>query len=249
MGSKLPDDLHEWVSFDDTKEARTWVFDVTFLTSNWSCIFGQGCQGVLTGPAEDLVQGCCSYGAHFIDDADVAKVEGWAATLSDEEWQFKSKAKRGITKTDRDGSVTTRLVDDACIFLNRPDFHAGAGCALHYAAMRRGTSYVAMKPDVCWQLPLRREESVSETGHVTTTIKQWDRSGWGEGGNDFHWWCTQDDTRAFVGKTRVVDSMRDELVAMVGDETYTDLLAYMDARATAPKPALLPHPVRRIPGA
>ena len=67
----LPNDLHEWVSFDDHEEDRTWVFDVTFLTSSWNCIFGNGCQGVLTGTAEELVQGCCSYGAHFVDADDV----------------------------------------------------------------------------------------------------------------------------------------------------------------------------------
>ena len=44
------DDAHEWLSFEDEDEERTWVFDVTFLTSNWSCIFGYGCQGVLTSP-------------------------------------------------------------------------------------------------------------------------------------------------------------------------------------------------------
>ena len=242
MGSTLPNDLHEWVSFDDTKEARTWVFDVTFLTSNWSCIFGQGCQGVLTGPAEELIQGCCSYGAHFIDDADVAKVEGWAATLSDEEWQFKAKAKRGITKTDRDGSVTTRLIDDACIFLNRPDFHAGAGCALHYAAIRRGTSYVAMKPEVCWQLPLRREESVDDNGHVTTTIKQWDRSGWGEGGAAFHWWCTEDPA-AFSGTDSVFATMKEELTEMVGAKVYERLGLYLQERVLRRTP--IAHPTVR----
>ena len=65
-----PDDLHEWVSFEDPDEERTWVFDLTFLTSPWSCIYGNGCQGVLTGPAADLHQGCCSYGAHFVDEDD-----------------------------------------------------------------------------------------------------------------------------------------------------------------------------------
>ena len=94
MTTPLPNDLHEWVSFDDHEEDRTWVFDVTFLTSSWNCIFGNGCQGVLTGPAEELVQGCCSYGAHFIDDDDVARVEAVAATLTAEEWQFKDKAKK-----------------------------------------------------------------------------------------------------------------------------------------------------------
>ena len=62
-----PPDAHEWVSFEDAEEMRTWVFDVTFLASRWTCIFGRGCQGVLTGPAPELVQGCCSYGAHFTD--------------------------------------------------------------------------------------------------------------------------------------------------------------------------------------
>ena len=79
--TRIPSDAHEWISFDDDKLEQTWVFDVTFLESPWTCIFGQGCQGVLTGPAEDLVQGCCSYGAHFIDDEDVARVEAAAATL------------------------------------------------------------------------------------------------------------------------------------------------------------------------
>ena len=69
------------------------MFDATFLTSRWTCIFGQGCQGVLTEPAPELVHGCCSrYGAHFIDGKDIRRVEKAAATLTDEEWQFKSKA-------------------------------------------------------------------------------------------------------------------------------------------------------------
>ena len=65
---------HEWISFEDPDEERTWVFDVTFLLSSWECIFGRGCQGVLTGPAPELVQGCCSYGAHFVDDDDMKDV-------------------------------------------------------------------------------------------------------------------------------------------------------------------------------
>ena len=71
-----PADAHEWVSFEDPTEARTWRFDVTFLLSHWECIFGNGCQGVLTAPAPELAQGCCSYGAHMTGDEDVARVEG-----------------------------------------------------------------------------------------------------------------------------------------------------------------------------
>ena len=73
--AKPPDDAHEWVSFEDEDEERTWVFDATFLTSNWMCIFGNGCQGVLTGPTPELVQGCCSYGAHLVDKKDARRVD------------------------------------------------------------------------------------------------------------------------------------------------------------------------------
>ena len=48
----------------------------------WTCIFGDGCQGVLTGPAPELVQGCCSYGAHFTDKADRRRVERLAKKLT-----------------------------------------------------------------------------------------------------------------------------------------------------------------------
>ena len=70
-----PTDTHEWISFEDDEEERTWMFDATFLTSNWTCIFGNGCQGVLTGPAPELVQGCCSYGAHLVNKKDARRVE------------------------------------------------------------------------------------------------------------------------------------------------------------------------------
>ncbi|MGH8989042.1 MAG: hypothetical protein ACRDXC_10700, partial [Acidimicrobiales bacterium] len=143
--------VHEWVSFEDPEEDRTWVFDVTFLMSRWTCIYGRGCQGVLTEPAPELVHGCCSYGAHFVDDADVRRVERAAAKLTDEQWQFRSRAsKKGITRTAKGGDTVTRLVDGACIFLNRPGFAAGPGCALHQAALARGRRPLDLKPEVCW---------------------------------------------------------------------------------------------------
>ena len=76
VGPSAPAETHEWVSFDDPDELRTWVFDVTFLLSGWECIFGRGCQGVLTGPAADANQGCCSYGAHLTDEEDARDRDG-----------------------------------------------------------------------------------------------------------------------------------------------------------------------------
>ncbi len=241
-----PADAHEWVSFEDPDEERTWVFDVTFLTSNWSCIYGQGCPGVLTGPAPELEHGCCSYGAHFVDKADLRRVERIARTLTPEEWQFHAKGQKGIAKKNAHGETITRLVDDACIFLNRPGFGAGAGCALHQVALRRGRPPLELKPDVCWQLPLRREDEVAEDGHVTSTVRQWDRRHWGEGGAEFHWWCTES-PEAFVGTRPVVTEMAAELTELVGAGIYRRLVAYLkdrEARRTTGQP--LPHPAVRL---
>src|SRR5262245_51677118 len=242
MAAVVPDDLHEYLSFEDPDEQRTWVFDVTFLLSSWTCIYGHGCQGVLTGPAPEREEGCCSYGAHFIDDEDVATVEAAADRLTDEQWQHRRKGRRGgIHRTDKDGTRITRLVDGACIFLNRPGFAGGAGCALHRAALDAGERFMDWKPDVCWQLPLRLDEHTAEHGHVTSTLREWKRRDWGEGGFEFDWWCT-DAPDAFVGKEAVYESMKDEIVELVGRPVYDILAGLLKDRA---KRAVLPHPAVR----
>ena len=237
-----PADAHEWVSFADPDEARTWRFDVTFLLSRWTCVFGRGCQGVLTGPAPELVQGCCSYGAHFTGDDDVARVRAAAARLTAEQWQHKARARRGLITTEADGTRVTRLVDGACIFLNRPDWPGGAGCALHQAALADGRPPLADKPDVCWQLPLRREDTVADDGHVTSEVGEWQRRHWGPGGDEFAWWCT-DSPDAFVGHQPVYVEMAHEIAAMCGDRVAALLRAYRDARGGRSVP--LAHPVVR----
>ncbi len=233
---------HEWVSFEDPAEARTWVFDLTFLLSRWTCIFGQGCHGVLTGPAADLVQGCCSYGAHFVDEADEAQVAAAAARLGADQWQHRARGRRGGTiTTDEAGARVTRMVDGACIFLNRPGFSRGPGCALHVGALDAGERPLDWKPDVCWQLPLRREDVV-EAGRVTSTVRQWDRGDWGEGGAEFHWWCTES-PEAFVGAVPVYQGLRDELVELTTPAAYGLVAAHCEARLARVKP--LPHPATR----
>jgi hypothetical protein len=233
---------HEWISFEDPDEERTWVFDVTFLLSGWTCIFGAGCKGVLTESAPELVQGCCSYGAHLTDDEDVARVEKAAATLTPEDWQFyKQGHKRGIIRTTKSNERITRQVDDACIFLNRPGFAGGVGCALHSAALRRGERPLDLKPTVCWQLPLRRDDAEDGNGHVTTTVTEWARRHWGEGGEEFHWWCTEA-PEAFIGAEPVYVTLRDELVELVGAPIYDLLVSYLQQRTNNGRHPL-PHPM------
>src|SRR3546814_4806103 len=116
-------------------------------------------QGVRTGPTPELEQGCCSEGAHFVDEDDEAETLAYAARLTGEQWQLRDVAVRkgGATKRNRDGEIKTRLVDGGCIFLNRPGFAGGIGCALHRGALDHGERHLDRKPDVCWQLPLRIE--------------------------------------------------------------------------------------------
>lgn len=237
-----PGSAHEWVAFADPDEERTWRFDVTFLLSHWDCIFGRGCQGVLTAPAPEMVQGCCSYGAHFTGPEDIQRVKAAAKELTADQWEYAAKASRGITRRLPGGEVVTRLVDGACIFLNRPGFPGGPGCALHRAALEKEALPMGLKPDVCWQLPLRREDVVNDDGSVTSSLGEWDRIHWGPGGEEFAWWCTEA-PEAFAGKQPVWRQMKPEIEAMVGVEVAAMLSAYLEAREKAG--AVLPHPTVR----
>jgi hypothetical protein len=241
----LDDSAHEWVSFEDD-DGDTFLFDLTFLTSAWTCIFGDGCLGVLTGPTPELQQGCCSYGAHFQDADDANKVRDYAKRLTSEQWQFKKEAKKlgGAIMVNDDGETVSRLVDDACIFLNRPGFAGGIGCALHKAALEADERPLDWKPNVCWQLPLRLEVEDQANGSTVYTVREWTRRDWGGGGEDFHWWCT-DDSLAFRAHRSVHETLRDELIELVGDDLYDRLTVYIARRGTQ---TLLPHPaVRRRP--
>jgi hypothetical protein len=213
----------EWIEILDPEDGHPWLFDKSFLLSNWTCIYGNGCKGVLTDDATDLNQGCCSYGAHFSDQEDLNKVKKASKKLDESIWQFKKVAdKKGFFKVNKSGETVTRLVKDACIFLNRNGFEGGTGCALHIGSMRDGIHHSQYKPDVCWQLPLRKEDLTFESNVTVTVVKSWERSDWGEGGNEFHWWCTQD-SLAYVGSRPVYKELMSELELLCGKK-LTELL-------------------------
>src|SRR3954447_17199014 len=82
-----------WVEFPDPADAdQVFRCDLTWLTSRWACIFGQGCQGIYADRPDD---GCCSLGAHFADAADQKRVGKAARRLSAAQWQYKKEAKAG----------------------------------------------------------------------------------------------------------------------------------------------------------
>ncbi len=232
-----PDDVHEWISFEDEHEQRTWMVDATFLRSPWTCIFGAGCQGVLDGDATDLAQGCCSHGAHFVDEADVRTVVEAVGRLRKRHWQFHREGRNHGVLGDEDGTTVTRLVDEACIFLNRPGFPAGPGCALHVAALDAGERPMDWKPEVCWQVPLRLEHHTDDNGHLTSTLREWKRRDWGAGGEEFHWWCT-DAPDAFVGAGSVYVTLAAEITELVGAWAYRRIGQLLTEAVPLPHPAV-----------
>ncbi len=220
-----------------------WRFDREFLTSNWTCIWGRGCLGILAEPAEDLQQGCCSVGAEIDDGDESRRVAGLAATLEPEGFQFHAEAADGGV-FDAAGT-NTRIVDDACIFLNRPGFAGGAGCALHLAAVADGESPIDWKPSVCWQLPLRVDWEDRPDGTEVATVRRWQRADWGDDGDPMAWCCTEGD-RAHVGDRPVVESLGEELTAMVGTPVYLELRRRLTSSASSdPAPGADPDDVSR----
>lgn len=232
----------EWVTFADPhEEGRRWQLDVTFLGSRYRCIFGDGCQGILEERRPELVRGCCSYGAHFADATDRDRVVRLAKKLGPDEWQLRDVGRRrGVVASTGPRSWRTRVIDGGCIFLNRPGFEAGPGCALHLHAQRAGRHFVETKPEVCWQLPLRRIDHEEEDGSVTSVVTEFGRSGWGEGGEDFAWWCTEA-PEAFDAAEPLYRTMEAELRATIGDRVYEEAVAYLDARLAAGPPRVR-HP-------
>jgi hypothetical protein len=232
-----------WVEFADPSDPDQMIrADLTWLTSRWACIFGSGCAGIFEHRPDD---GCCTLGAHFSEPKDERRVRKWMRQLSDEEWQYKAEAKKnGWVETDEDGDRKTRVVDGACIFHNRPGFAGGTGCALHKHALNVGVHFVETKPDVCWQLPIRRlfreVERTDGSTYTEVTLTEYDRRGWGPGGHDFDWYCTGN-TDAHKGSEPVYVSNRTELVALVGEKTYDELARHCEAHLAA-KQRIAPHP-------
>jgi hypothetical protein len=230
----------QWVEFSDpADDGQIFKCDLTWLLSRWTCIFGNGCRGIIEGRPDD---GCCSHGAHYSDKDDEKRVKRFANALSADEWQFRKQGRKlGITEIE-DGKRRTRRYDDACIFLNRPDFAAGAGCALHLHALNTGHHPLETKPDVCWQLPIRRSYDrvtrPDDTEVLVTTIGEYDRRGWGAGGHDLAWWCTSD-PKAHVAAEPLYLGYGPELVELMGQPAY-DVLVGLCEQALAARVAVHP---------
>ncbi|WP_122816203.1 hypothetical protein [Nocardioides pantholopis] len=243
-----------WVEFanpdDDAEMMRC---DLTWLTSSYTCIFGQGCPGIYAD-APDV--GCCTLGAHFAGAEDEQRVAAYVGMLDHDLWQLRPEGEvrtEDWVETDDEGERKTRVVEvdgqQACVFHNRTDFApasggGGAGCALHALAYVIGKDPVETKPDVCWQLPIRRTfrdvERTDGSTYTEVSIGEYDRRGWGPGGHDLDWYCSGN-TEAHVAVEPVYLTHAAELTALMGAAAYAELVRHCEAHVRS-RSLLALHP-------
>lgn len=242
----------EWIEFSDPDDADTLIrADLTWLLSKWTCIFGNGCPGI---DAEQPDDGCCVHGAFFTDEDDENRIRKAVRRLTPEGWQNHrgSFADTVVDDTldDENGveqpARKTATVDGACIFHNRPGFAGGAGCALHAQALRDGVHPMEYKPEVCWQVPVKRDYSTVDRADGSsaeiTWIGEFDRRAWGSGGHDFSWWCASSPL-AHVGAQPLYRNYEPELTALIGKAAYDTLVELCEQREKTGLVAM--HPATR----
>jgi hypothetical protein len=229
---------------DPADDSQIFRCDLTWLTSQYMCIFGQGCPGIYSERPDD---GCCTLGAHFADKEDEKRVRSFVKQLDPDTWEFHdvgTAKKNAWIETDEDGDRKTAVHEGGCVFLNRPGFAGGEGCALHGLALRQGRNPLETKPDVCWQLPLRRTYREVElndgTEYTEVSIGEYDRRHWGPGGHDFDWYCTGN-PEAHVAPDPLYITSAPELIELMGRPAYDALVDHCEAHL-ASRSRLAIHP-------
>ena len=217
-----------WVEFTDPEDAdQRFRCDLTWLTSNWMCIYGNGCQGIYADRPDD---GCCTLGAHFTEDDDYeaglaspsrnspGRTSGSTATSPTEEGVL-----RKDSWTEPEDGATKDQGRRRCLhFLNRaglpqrdglraaPARASCPGSTADVAPQARGL-LAAADPARYRTVELARQQ----TSYLEVTITEYDRRGWGPGGHDLDWYCSGN-PEAHVGREPVYRSNQVELVELMG---------------------------------
>ena len=226
-----------WVEFADPADPDQIIkADLTWLTSRWQCIYNNGCPSIDAALPHG---GCCTLGAHFADEQDLARTRTYVELLTPEQWELApttTLTDADWITTDDEGEAKTPVVQGACVFLNSADFSRGPGCALHILAQDLGVSHVETKPEVCWQLPIRRDfeerEQADGDNKTVVVITEYVRGMWGAGGHDLDWYCSSNPA-AHTASEPVYRHSEPELTALIGALAYATLVEMCDAHENA----------------
>ena len=252
-GAELPPDFpRQWLEFTNPEDQNhIFSIDLTWVESHYSCQFGTAnCRGIIKGFSQ---VGCCNHGAFLTDETDRNQLVEAVRAMPKRYWQHRPAEVDAYLESDRselepwlewdeldndegeaEPALKTTLVSGACIFANRQDWETGPGCAIHQWAVDTGQDLTVVKPEVCWQLPLRRLEAWEERPDgveiLRTTITEYNRRGWGNGGEDFDWYCTTAPS-CHSSSTPLWQSCEAELRALMGDAAYEVLAEHCRNRA------------------
>lgn len=245
-----------WVEFPDPKNDKTtWNVNLTFLMSNWNCLYGKGCPGHFGVQSENVFPdiGCCTDGFYVRDEEDMEDIKKNIDRLTDADWD--TRLRHHVEKTggwfrkagsiDGEPEYKSRVFEGGCVFANRSDGSAGKpGCAFLALADRLGkevddhaegghNTHTSYMPQVCHQLPLKFEDDYDEdTEETISTIDAWDSWKWSEDiPEDNHdswmaWWCV-DAPEAYTGNQPLYVTMEDTLRSEMG-AAYDRLLEIIE---------------------
>jgi hypothetical protein len=90
---------------------------------------------------------------------------------------------------------------------------------------------VEWKPSVCWQLPVKVDWEMRSDDVEVATVRGWQRKDWGDDGDAMAWVCTES-PEAYVGERPVVESLAEELTAVVGEDVFARLRDRLGDRGT-----------------
>ncbi|HIW95357.1 MAG TPA: hypothetical protein H9867_02540 [Candidatus Corynebacterium gallistercoris] len=266
-GQELPaDHPTEWLEFVDPDDSEHIVsVDLTWLLSTYRCRFGTtACKGI---DASNPSAGCCVHGAFLTDEDDRAalriianQLEGWDNRPDDlpalGTWEDNADSEEDIEPwlewdelDNEDGeaepALKTKVTGGSCIFAT------SVGCALHAYALDKDIPITVAKPEVCWQLPLRRTEEWETRPDgvemLHTRITEYTRRGWGDGGEEFDWYCTAD-PNCHAGDEPLWRTHEEELTELIGPAAYEVVAEHCRAREELAKvspsgfPLLAIHP-------
>jgi hypothetical protein len=78
------------------------------------------------------------------------------------------------------------------------------------------------------------------SAYTEVTLTEYDRRGWGPGGHDLDWYCSGN-TEAHTAVEPVYLTHRSELVALMGQAAYDELVHHCEAHVRS-RSALALHP-------